>query len=314
MRATLVVVLWLLATSGVVYVANTAVELVDLQVFPGGSRIEGLSLPEHEEPLPVTTPSIPATVTPPSTTTGSMTTLAPASAVAPASTTEAPPTTLPPTTLPATDNTGDTVEFPTTTVVATTLPPTTTQAPAPTITQAPAPTTTQAPAPTTTQAPALSLMVSTASLPEARIGENYQMSLEASGGMPPYSWNLSAGSLPAGLGLSVEGVLGGIPSATADALLVFTVTDADGRLAASPTLAFATAPDRRTVVARGGTVFIDSAGDSVSLFLVSPAAGYSAVIVDPGGFRVEVQFVPLQGDATSWVVCEVADGVACTHG
>jgi len=27
-----------------------------------------------------------------------------------------------------------------------------------------------------------------------------------------------------------------------------------------------------------------------------------------------VQFVPLQGDATSWVVCEVNDGVACTTG
>ena len=46
MRTALVVLLWLVATAGVVYVANTAVELVDLQVFPGGSRIEVLSLPE----------------------------------------------------------------------------------------------------------------------------------------------------------------------------------------------------------------------------------------------------------------------------
>ena len=50
------------------------------------------------------------------------------------------------------------------------------------------------------------------------------------------------------------------------------------------------------------------------LFLASPADGYSAVIVEPGGFRVEVQFVPLQGDATSWVVCEVDDGLVCTSG
>jgi hypothetical protein len=27
-----------------------------------------------------------------------------------------------------------------------------------------------------------------------------------------------------------------------------------------------------------------------------------------------VQFVPIQGDATSWVVCEAADGVVCRHG
>ncbi|SVD15011.1 uncharacterized protein METZ01_LOCUS367865, partial [marine metagenome] len=54
MRTALVVLLWLVATAGVVYVANTAVELVDLQVFPGGSRIEVLSLPEPEVPPPTT--------------------------------------------------------------------------------------------------------------------------------------------------------------------------------------------------------------------------------------------------------------------
>mgnify|MGYP001375423938 CR=1 FL=1 len=53
-------------------------------------------------------------------------------------------------------------------------------------------------------------------------------------------------------------------------------------------------------------------GDLVSLFLVSPADGYSAVIVESGGFRVEVQFVPIQGDSTSYVVCEVNNGVNCT--
>ena len=55
-------------------------------------------------------------------------------------------------------------------------------------------------------------------------------------------------------------------------------------------------------------------GDAVSLLLASPADGFSAVVVESGGFRVEVQFVPLQGDATSWVVCEVADEVSCSHG
>jgi hypothetical protein len=74
------------------------------------------------------------------------------------------------------------------------------------------------------------------------------------------------------------------------------------------------ATDRRTVATRGGTVFVDVLGDSVSLFLASPADGFSAIVVESAGFRVEVQFVPLQGDATSWVVCEVADGVVCTHG
>jgi len=91
-----------------------------------------------------------------------------------------------------------------------------------------------------------------------------------------------------------------------------------GGVAHSGELAVVFATDRRTVSARGGTVFVDVFvdvfGDSVSLFLASPADGFSAVVVESGGFRVEVQFVPLQGDATSWVVCEVADGVVCFHG
>ena len=63
MRRTLVVFLWLLATAGVTYVANTAVELVDLQVFPGGERIEVLSLPETTVPVVTTTVPVVTTTT-----------------------------------------------------------------------------------------------------------------------------------------------------------------------------------------------------------------------------------------------------------
>ena len=73
------VLLWFVATLGVTYVANTAVGLVDLQVFPAGSRIEVLSLPRApttelavpsstqrltttEAPVPTTTTEVPALV------------------------------------------------------------------------------------------------------------------------------------------------------------------------------------------------------------------------------------------------------------
>jgi hypothetical protein len=152
------------------------------------------------------------------------------------------------------------------------------------------------------------------SLVEARIGESYRAELVAAGGTPPYTWSLVTGPLPTGMTLSTDGVLSGVPAARADISLVFGVADVEGRISVSSGLVFVTAPDRRTVVARGGTIFIDSAGDFVSLFLASPADGYSAVIVESGGFRVEVQFIPLQGDATSWVVCEIDGGVVCTTG
>ena len=146
------------------------------------------------------------------------------------------------------------------------------------------------------------------------MGEAYQVALVATGGVPPYSWSLASGTLPDGLGLSTGGVLSGVPGASVEITLVFGVSDSADGSASSAGLVFETAADRRTVAARGGTVFVDVVGDSVSLFLASPADGFSAVIVEAGGFRVEVQFVPLQGDATSWVVCEVAGGVVCTHG
>ena len=157
-------------------------------------------------------------------------------------------------------------------------------------------------------------MVGTGSLPEARVGEAYQVVLAASGGTPPYSWSLAGGVMPDGLSLSSGGMLSGVPDTSLEVTLVFSVSDTADRSASSAGLVFETDADRRTVAARGGTVFVDVVGDSVSLFLASPADGFSAVIVEPGGFRVEVQFVPLQGDATSWVVCEVAGGVVCTHG
>ena len=306
----LVVLVWVVATVGVTYVANAAVELVDLQVFPQGARIEVLA---RAQPTPTTLPRMRATTAPPV-----------------ASTTVAAPTT----TVVAPTTTGVAPVVTTTTVVvATTVAPTTTVAVAPTTTAVGAPattttappvaTTTTRPPPTTTRPPATTtttsppappLVVGTGSLPEARVGEGYQAVLVASGGTPPYSWSLAGGTLPDGLNLTSGGVLSGVPGASVEVTLVFGVSDTAGRSASSAGLVFETAADRRTVAARGGTVFVDVVGDSVSLFLASPADGFSAVIVEPGGFRVEVQFVPLQGDATSWVVCEVAGGVVCTHG
>jgi hypothetical protein len=158
------------------------------------------------------------------------------------------------------------------------------------------------------------LRVLTATLPDVEAGSVYQATLQATGGSPPYRWTVVEGQLPDGLALSTGGVVSGTTSGGSPSSVVVAATDSLGRVAHSGELALAFATDRRTVAARGGTVFIDVLGDSVSLFLASPADGFSAIVVEPGGFRVEVQFVPLQGDATSWVVCEVVDGVVCSHG
>ena len=58
MRRLLVVAIWIVATLGVAYVANAAVELVDLQVFPQGGRIRVL-----ERAVPAATTTVPAATT-----------------------------------------------------------------------------------------------------------------------------------------------------------------------------------------------------------------------------------------------------------
>src|SRR5262245_39761555 len=57
------------------------------------------------------------------------------------------------------------------------------------------------------------LRIVTASLPDAGLGAPYSQTLAASGGTPPYSWNLASGSLPDGFNLGTNGLIAGTASA-----------------------------------------------------------------------------------------------------
>ena len=71
-----------------------------------------------------------------------------------------------------------------------------------------------------------SLAVTTSSLPGGTAGSPYpSTTLEASGGVPPYTWALSSGNLPPGLTLSAAGAITGTPSGGGTYLLAFVVTD-----------------------------------------------------------------------------------------
>lgn len=61
------------------------------------------------------------------------------------------------------------------------------------------------------EAPA-DLIITTESLPDAVVGQDYNVTLAASGGTEPYTWTLVEGSnLPSGLSLSSNGLITGIP-------------------------------------------------------------------------------------------------------
>ena len=77
---------------------------------------------------------------------------------------------------------------------------------------------------TLTIIPALTI-TTTSPLPDATEGTAYSATVSAQGGVPPYTWALSAGSLPAGLSLSTGGVISGTPTTTGVASFTVRVTD-----------------------------------------------------------------------------------------
>jgi Putative Ig domain len=73
------------------------------------------------------------------------------------------------------------------------------------------------------------LSITTGNL-SATVGVAFSQTLAATGGVPPYVWTISSGSLPAGLSLSA-GVISGTPSAAGTATVIFTVADSAGQTA-----------------------------------------------------------------------------------
>ena len=71
------------------------------------------------------------------------------------------------------------------------------------------------------------LAITTAStLPGGVVGTAYSQTLAATGGIPPYTWSVTAGSLPAGLTLAAStGILSGTPSAHGSSTFTVRVSD-----------------------------------------------------------------------------------------
>lgn len=69
------------------------------------------------------------------------------------------------------------------------------------------------------------LAISTSTLTSGSIGVAYSASLVATGGVPPYTWSLTSGTLPAGLTLNTFGFISGTPTAVETQTFTVQVSD-----------------------------------------------------------------------------------------
>lgn len=69
------------------------------------------------------------------------------------------------------------------------------------------------------------LVIQTVQLPETSAERSYTQALQATGGVPPYTWSIASGSLGQGLNLSANGVISGTPASPGTLVFVVRVTD-----------------------------------------------------------------------------------------
>ncbi len=110
------------------------------------------------------------------------------------------------------------------------------------------------------------LTVTTAALPGATINVSYSTTLTASGGILPYTWAITSGSLPTGLTLnSSTGVISGTPTAAGTYSFTAQVSDTAGSAPASKALSITVAAQQTSSTIWSGTTVpgtVDAGPDS----------------------------------------------------
>ncbi len=141
----------------------------------------------------------------------------------------------------------------------------------------------------------VSVSVSPTTLGSLVVGTPFSQGFSASGGASPYSYDISAGSLPAGLSLgTTSGVLSGTPNTAGAYSFTIQATDSStgtgapfsgtqafsGSVAAPNTSTTGTSPSGGTIIAAftggsSGCAYATSAFSAISTVPTTPPAGYS---------------------------------------
>ncbi|OGU13722.1 MAG: hypothetical protein A2076_09865 [Geobacteraceae bacterium GWC2_53_11] len=138
------------------------------------------------------------------------------------------------------------------------------------------------------------LAISTTSLPNGVAGYAYSQQINATGGIPPYTFSIATGSIPGGLTLSSTGVLSGTVSNTATGNYAFTVQVTDSVSAtAQGTLNIAVDTAFPAISSAGvyhGTLSSGVEADSLDMLVknataLSPTTNVTATVTGPNGFN-----------------------------
>jgi len=70
--------------------------------------------------------------------------------------------------------------------------------------------------------------ITSTTIPDAKAGTPYSVTLTETGGLSPYSWSVSSGALPAGLTLSSNGIVSGTPSTSGSTTFSVALVDSNG--------------------------------------------------------------------------------------
>jgi Putative Ig domain len=133
------------------------------------------------------------------------------------------------------------------------------------------------------------LAISTTSLTSGTVGVPYSGSITATGGVPPYTWSIISGTLPAGLTLSSSGFISGTPTtqetqtftvqvsdsqtpaSTATTSLTLTITGPTGRLNGNYVFSFS-GYQNGSLVLQAGSFTSDGAGNITNGLMDSNSA------------------------------------------
>ncbi|HEY6344829.1 MAG TPA: putative Ig domain-containing protein [Bryobacteraceae bacterium] len=150
----------------------------------------------------------------------------------------------------------------------------------------------------------------------ATVGVAFSQALAATGGIPPYTWSITSGSLPAGLSLN-SGVISGTPSAAGASTITLLVTDSQNLTAsAGITITVSSQVPSVAVTVGTGTAFGPAQQQPINISLSN---AYSSAITitltlsfqsTVGGQDLTVQFLTPTGGAQSLTLTVPAGSLA----